>query len=58
MSFDKKHGDFIFNVQEHLVTCELIGPFNEEGMLTWITEIKRVVNRALLLKSGNYLSSR
>ncbi|MFM5078878.1 hypothetical protein [Aeromonas caviae] len=44
MSFDKKHGEFIFNVQEHLVTCELIGPFNEEGMLTWITEIKRVVN--------------
>ncbi|RWT27879.1 hypothetical protein [Aeromonas caviae] len=44
MSFDKKHGEFIFNVQEHLVTCELIGPFNEEGMLTWITEIKRVIN--------------
>ncbi|WP_323981810.1 hypothetical protein [Aeromonas media] len=44
MSFDKKHGEFIFNVQEHLVTCELIGPFNEEGMLAWIAEIKRVVN--------------
>ncbi|WP_429028055.1 hypothetical protein [Aeromonas media] len=44
MSFDKKHGEFIFNVQEHLVTCELIGPFNEEGMLAWIAQIKRVVN--------------
>ena len=43
MSFDKKHGEFIFNVQEHLVTCELIGPFNEEGMLAWVAEIKRVV---------------
>ena len=30
--------------REHLVTCELIGPFNEEGMLAWITEIKTVVN--------------
>ena len=44
MSFDKKHGEFIFNVQEHLVTCELIGPFNEEGMLAWIAQIKRVVD--------------
>lgn len=44
MSFDKKHGEFIFNVQEHLVTCELIGPFNEEGMLAWIAQIKSVVN--------------
>ncbi|AHE48281.1 hypothetical protein AH4AK4_0793 [Aeromonas hydrophila 4AK4] len=44
MSFEKKHGEFIFNVQEHLVTCELIGPFNEEGMLAWISEIKSVVN--------------
>ena len=44
MSFDKKHGEFIFNVQEHLVTCELIGPFNEEGMLAWIAQIKTVVN--------------
>ena len=43
MSFEKKHGDFIFNVQDHLVTCELIGPFNEEGMLAWVAEIKRVV---------------
>ena len=44
MSFEKKHGDFIFNVQDHLVTCELIGPFNEEGMLAWVAEIKRVVD--------------
>lgn len=44
MSFDKKHGEFIFNVQEHLVTCELIAPFNEEGMLAWIAQIKSVVN--------------
>ncbi len=44
MSFEKKHGDFIFNMQDHLVICELIGPFNEEGMLAWVAEIKRVVD--------------
>ncbi|MGY3859718.1 hypothetical protein [Aeromonas sp. NJAU223] len=44
MSFDKKHGEFIFDVQGNLVICELIGPFNEEGMLAWVTEIKRVVS--------------
>ncbi|WP_429233223.1 hypothetical protein [Aeromonas salmonicida] len=44
MSFDRIHGDFTLNVRGHLITCELIGPFNEEGILAWIDEIKSVVN--------------
>lgn len=44
MSSNREHGFFTLKVDEHLVICELIGPFNEEGILLWIDEIKVLIN--------------
>lgn len=44
MSLRFEHGDYAIKpISHHLISCELSGTFNKEGMRAWINEMKSMI---------------